>query len=167
MKNPVKFLVALVIAAFSNIALAQNAFDVISAHRLQRLDTGATQTSRLEGPTIIQFWASWCVSCRKTMETVVEAAKTGSFNFVTVSLDEDPAAARKYLERAGELSGKLVSATLVDTRQELATTLQIAAVPTVLAVGADGKILSRMSGHVSAKDLERIRRELDSSRHPG
>jgi thiol-disulfide isomerase/thioredoxin len=119
-----------------------------------------------KGPAIVQFWASWCVGCRPAMENALVKTENDfdgennihrpSIRFVTVSMDDDPMAARKYLERAGTLAPKLIDATIVDTAHKLAEKLQVKAVPTMLFVKSDGSIAGRIVGHGSQVEFDRL-----------
>lgn len=152
----------------SNVALAQGVLDSFTTNGVVRLDTGnAPAMPLVKGPAIVQFWASWCVGCRKNMETIIESTRDSHLQFFTVSLDEDPSAARKYLERAGSLASQISSRTLVDTQQQVATRLKILAVPTTIFIDADGKIVHRITGHASPKDIERMRQQLEPRPDPG
>lgn len=129
-----------------------------------QLGNKETEVKRKNGPAIVQFWASWCVGCRVGMEKTIQ--KTGaapgetsggpSPRFISVSMDEDPSAARKYLERSGEMATTLIEATVVDTSQKLAEKLQVKAVPTMLFVHADGSIAGRIVGHGSPAEFDRL-----------
>ena len=145
----------------SNIARAENAFDQFSRPGVVRLEPGNDQAKNqpvsLKGPAVVQFWASWCVGCRKNMEAVLEMVMGRPVNFVTVSLDENPEAARNYLQRSGAKAATLQAATLVDTKQQIAEALKISSVPTTLFIDRDGRITSRIVGHISAGDIRKIR----------
>lgn len=168
MKPFASFAIGFFITLFPGVARGQGIFDTIAAKGLTRLDTGAAATAQaLQGPAIIQFWASWCVGCRENMETILEATKDGSIKFMTISVDDDAASARKYLDRGGDLGARLAGVTLVDTKQEVATALKVMAVPTVMVVDASGRIVARIMGHISVKDFERIRRQLETPPVPG
>ena len=150
-----------VVLGSSNIARAENAFDQFSRHGVVRLEPGNNQANSqpvsLKGPAIVQFWASWCVGCRKNMEAALEMVMGSPVNFVTVSLDENPEAARNYIQRSGTKAAPLLAATLVDTKQQIAEALKISSVPTTLFIDRDGRITSRIVGHISAGDIRKIR----------
>ena len=152
-----------VVLGSSNIARAENAFDQFSRHGVVRLEPGNNQANSqpvsLKGPAIVQFWASWCVGCRKNMEAALEMVMGSPVNFVTVSLDENPEAARNYIQRSGTKAAPLLAATLVDTKQQIADSLKISSVPATLFIDRDGRITSRFVGHISAADIRKFRDE--------
>ena len=141
------------LTSISSAAFAESSFEAFTKPSVIRLDTAASNPISIKGPAVIQFWASWCVGCRKTMETVLETIKAGKVQFLTVSLDDDPALARKYLERAGPLAVSLQASTVVDTKQEIGAEFKISSVPTLLFIDAGGHIVARAVGHTSAEDI--------------
>ncbi len=144
------------LASISNTALAQNALEHFSQPGAVRLDQTAKNPVPLKGPALVQVWASWCVGCRKTMDMVFESNKKNEIPFFMISMDEDPAAAREYLQRVGASADHLMALTIVDTKQEIATALKISAVPTLLLIDRDGKIAARIIGHTTPADINSL-----------
>lgn len=144
------------LACASNTALAQNALEQFSQPGAVQLYQTGKNPIPIKGPVIVHFWASWCVGCRKNMDIVLESSKQQGLPFFMVSMDEDPAAARNYLQRAGASSDQLQSITLVDTKQEIATALKITAVPTLLLIDRDGKIAGRIVGHTTPAEIKSL-----------
>jgi len=155
-------ILVMALACASSAALAQNALEQFSQPGAVRLDQNAKNPVPPKGPALIQFWASWCVGCRKNMDMVLESNKEQGIPFVMVSLDEDPAAARNYLQRGGASSDQLQSLTLVDTKQEIATALKITTVPTLLFIDRDGKIAARIVGHTTPAEIKSMQRSIVS-----
>jgi len=149
-------ILVMALACASSAALAQNALEQFSQPGAVRLDQNGKNPLPPTGPALVQFWASWCVGCRKTMDMVLESNKEQGLPFFMVSMDEDPAAARNYLQRAGASSDPLQSITLVDTKQEIATALKITAVPTLLLIDRDGKIAARIVGHTTPAEIKSL-----------
>ncbi|NBQ54614.1 MAG: TlpA family protein disulfide reductase [Proteobacteria bacterium] len=158
----IRAVLVMALASVSGAALAQNALENFSQPGAVRLDQTGKNPVPPKGPAIVQFWASWCVGCRKTMDMVLESNKEQGLPFFMVSMDEDPAAARNYLQRAGASSDQLQSVTLVDTKQEIATALKITAVPTLLLIDRDGKIAGRIVGHTTPAEIKSLQRSVVS-----
>jgi thiol-disulfide isomerase/thioredoxin len=116
-------------------------------------------------PLIVQFWASWCVGCRSAMESSIKKLDTNDLKvgFINISLDEDPAAARNYLKPAGPLAERLTAAAFVDTRQKLAESLNIKAVPATLFINRDGSVAGQLLGHGSPVEFERLFRQISQA----
>jgi len=70
-------------------------------------------------PVLVDFWAAWCVPCRKMAPVLDQAAKDleGKIRIVKVNVDENPETTGKYsimnfptmiLFRDGKPAGKIV-----------------------------------------------------------
>jgi hypothetical protein len=60
------------------------------------------------------------------------------------------------LEKAGGLAPKLIQSTIVDTKQEIASGMNVVAVPTTLIVDAEGQVIQRVTGHLDAAILKTL-----------
>jgi cytochrome c biogenesis protein CcmG/thiol:disulfide interchange protein DsbE len=115
----------------------------------------ADSTVSLEGlagrPVVVNFWASWCLSCRDEAR-VLEAGwqRHGSdVAFVGVAVDDEAAAAQEFIRRYGKtyLLGP-------DRDGSVALDYGLYGVPETFFIGADGRILSKHVGPLTAADLE-------------
>lgn len=145
----------------SNKVLSAKVFSAFESVGLQPLEKNTVKPTAGRGKTIIQFWASWCVGCKANMETTMTTLKSskmaaGSANYVTVSLDENPIMATRYLEKAGPLTKELRSRTFVDTQQKMAESLGITSVPAMLLINADGSIAATRVGHIDAATIRKF-----------
>lgn len=56
--------------------------------RLQKIDGTWVDSEHLSGgPTVVNFWATWCAPCRREIPELNEFAKGTSTNVVGISLD--------------------------------------------------------------------------------
>jgi thiol-disulfide isomerase/thioredoxin len=97
---------------------------------------------------LVDFWATWCGPCRKEMLHVKELYEKHSargFTVVGVSLDKDQEALGAYLAE-NQIPWENLAG---DETQELAQTYGVRGIPTMMAVGKDGKILG-VSHNVSS-----------------
>jgi thiol-disulfide isomerase/thioredoxin len=97
-------------------------------------------------PTIITFWATWCMPCLREMPTVgrfkAQAEGTG-IQVLTVSEDKEGGApAKKFLAERGLSSLPL----LVDADGSLAKSLGVKGMPTTLIINAQGEEVARVEG---------------------
>jgi len=103
---------------------------------------------------LIQYWATWCEPCKNDLRLIKKAheafAKRG-FEVVSVSLDSDVDDLKGYLRSNPLPWTHLFEEGGLDS--PLSEQLGVAMVPTMLLVGADGKVIDRS---VLAQDLDKI-----------
>jgi cytochrome c biogenesis protein CcmG/thiol:disulfide interchange protein DsbE len=71
---------------------------------LTRLDNPATTISDADFKgkvTLLNVWATWCVSCRQEHETLVELAKTGQVDIYGLNYKDNREDAKRWLTRFG------------------------------------------------------------------
>jgi thioredoxin-like negative regulator of GroEL len=154
----------------SAYAAGARPLDRLPEFTLQGLGNADLARADLAGrPAVVQFWASWCTSCGSVGADVAAAlAETKAHvAYAAVSLDETVAAAAPGAAklRTVRVPGK---AYYFDRGRRLADALGDVAIPTVLVVAADGRIVSRLTGHLEAAQLGELRarlRELSGSSH--
>lgn len=67
---------------------------------LARLDGGAFDFAAVQGPCIVNFWATWCQPCRAEMPSLnrlYRDYRAKALNVVAISVDEDVHLVREYL----------------------------------------------------------------------
>jgi thiol-disulfide isomerase/thioredoxin len=100
---------------------------------------------------LLDFWATWCVTCKETAPIIAELRKDyhqKGFEVLAITMDEDLAAVRKYMaEKKPEFP------ILLDTKSAVTNRYKVKVVPTFMLV-KDGVILKRWSGKIKRKDLE-------------
>ena len=103
-------------------------------------------------PMVINFWATWCPPCVGEMP---ELQKFGERNqeveLYLVSIQESPTTIRNFLNHEG-----LNLTPVIDTTGEAARFYRVSAVPTTIVVNAQGIIIYRKTGPVTADELERV-----------
>ena len=105
-------------------------------------------------PSIVNFWASWCVGCR-TEHPILEALATDMTVYGVNHLDSHEDALR-WLAFYGDPFARNV----FDADGRLARQLDIEALPVTLVVGRDGEIHYRHSGPLDSATVETIIRPL-------
>ena len=133
------------------------------AFELPRAGGGPSlSVEQLRGKVVLlNFWATWCKPCEDEMPAMERLYRTlagNDFELIAVSVDEDEAAVKAFVNRLG-----LSFPILMDPSQEVASAYQTFRFPESLLVGRDGVVLER---YVGPKDwdadayLDRIQRLL-------
>jgi len=92
----------------------------------------------------VDFWASWCVPCRRSFPWMMELLskyQDQGLQIVTINLDRDRAAARKFLDDT-HASLPIV----YDPAGKLAKLYDLQVMPTSFVYGRDGTLRSRQEG---------------------
>lgn len=134
--------------------LAANAWSPASAARLPEMQVqdlnGQSQPVHDGRASVINLWATWCPPCRREMPVLVAGAQRyPQIRFMLVNQGEDQATVDAA---AGQWS---IPATLLalDPDSAVSTALGVRGFPTTLIIAADGRILARHTGEVSAASL--------------
>jgi thiol-disulfide isomerase/thioredoxin len=116
--------------------------------------TGGSSISR--GSVVyVDFWASWCVPCRLSFPWMTDLlGKYGEkgLQVVTINLDRDPAAARKFLDDT-QASLPVV----YDPAGKLAKLYDLQVMPTSFLYARDGTLKLRKEGF-DPKEIESMER---------
>jgi thiol-disulfide isomerase/thioredoxin len=92
----------------------------------------------------VDFWASWCVPCRKSfpwMQAMLDRYKARGLRVVTVNLDTKSPAARKFVREMNTTLPVVFDSTGVFARM-----YGLQAMPTSFLYGRDGKLRERSEG---------------------
>jgi cytochrome c biogenesis protein CcmG, thiol:disulfide interchange protein DsbE len=96
---------------------------------------------------IINFYASWCAPCRVEHPQLMQLSRDRRFVLLGVSYRDDPAKTAAYLDELGDPF--LQSA--IDRQGDVGVQFGLAGVPETFVIGADGTVLTRHQGEVTAK----------------
>ena len=124
---------------------------------LPSLDGTDVHLSDLQGqPVLVNFWASWCVSCRQEMPDLIkayESNKTSGLVVIGVNLREADERARSFLDNFGA-----TYPVVFDRRGQVARTWRIGGptegLPSSYFIDARGVIQKVVYGTLTAKDLQ-------------
>lgn len=94
---------------------------------------------------LVDFWASWCASCRQSMAELSQLSKSlnsKGFKIVGISLDKDPAAAKQFLKTYPSSFSHLS-----DPQGTSAVQFGLVKMPTSYLIGPDKKIIKVFAGY--------------------
>lgn len=125
---------------------------------LERLDgNGRIRLAELRGaPAVVNFWASWCVPCVKELPVLARAAADlgPRVGFLGVDVQDQVAKGRELAADSG-VRFPLAQ----DPRGEFYAAVGGVGMPTTLFVDAEGTVVYRHTGEVSAARLAELLRE--------
>ncbi len=104
--------------------------------------------------TLINFWATYCVPCRKEMKHLNRLSETyaaKNVQVIGISIDDSRTVGRvKSLVK----SQKLEYTILLDTEQKLYKNFNTSAMPFSILVSPDGKILWEHTGYLPGDEVQ-------------
>ena len=95
-------------------------------------------------PSLIHFWATWCMTCQVEHPTLIEDQRFKGMTFIGVLFKDDPVHASQWLRRMGNP----YQVVLLDHSGELAMDMGVYGTPETFLVDAQGRIVLRHTGLV-------------------
>ncbi|NDC42292.1 MAG: TlpA family protein disulfide reductase [Chitinophagia bacterium] len=150
-----KLLLLLAVAGFALGAQAQD----LPNTAIKDLSTGKkvafTDIVKKGRVTVISFWATWCIPCKKEIKNVAKALpawkKEADFDYVTVSIDETRS---EGVARTYGISQGWNFPMYIDLNSDLKRSLNFQSVPFTLIIGKDGKVAYRHIGYEEGGENE-------------
>jgi cytochrome c biogenesis protein CcmG/thiol:disulfide interchange protein DsbE len=121
---------------------------------LPDLDNGQTQSLRaltIGRPALVNVFASWCAPCAEEQAALAELSAGGA-RIIGVAYKDKPENSRSFLERYGDP----YAARLVDASGRAAVDLGVTGPPETYLVAANGLILAKHVGSLSADEGRRL-----------
>jgi cytochrome c biogenesis protein CcmG/thiol:disulfide interchange protein DsbE len=113
----------------------------------------ACRVAELRGRrVVINFWASWCVPCKKEAPLLSRAARTyaGKVVFLGVDIQDFKSDARRFLQRY-----KVGFVSVRDGSGSTYGSYGLTGIPETYYLDVRGRIVAHDAGQVDAADLER------------
>ena len=105
--------------------------------------------------TLISFWATWCVPCKKEIKNLTlklpEWKKDADFNYMTVSIDE---ARAEGLVRTYAISQGWNFPFYIDANSDLKRSLSFQNVPFTMILDKNGKVAFTHTGYEEGGEAE-------------
>ncbi len=105
--------------------------------------------------TVVSFWATWCVPCKKEIKNIREKLaawhKEADFNYMTVSIDETRA---EGLVRSYAKSQGWDFPYYIDPNSDLKRSLNFQSVPFTIIIDKTGKVAFMHSGYEEGGEEE-------------
>lgn len=147
------------LAALAAVSLVWSMFTIIQDRSGRPLPSVAALTdvqgvpvslASLDGPYVINVWASWCPPCRREMPMLVEtAAANPDVPIVLLNQGQTLAEVRDYLVEQRIDPGRV----FVDPSGRFATEMGAMALPTTFFVGSNGQVRQVHVGEISRAAL--------------
>jgi len=120
---------------------------------LPELGTGASIAIRetVQGPTLVNFYASWCVPCELEHPQLM-ALKAQGVRLVGVSYKDAPENSQAFLTRLGDP----FAVKLIDRAGLAGVEFGTTGVPESYLIGADGVIVAKHSGPLTPDSAEAL-----------
>jgi thiol-disulfide isomerase/thioredoxin len=110
---------------------------------------------------LVDFWASWCAPCQASFPDLAGIHRdfnTRGVTVVAIRVDKEPRAYAAFLKKHAP-----PFLTVRDARQEYVAAVGVAAMPTTLVVGRDGKIRAVFPGYHGEKTGTALRAALEAA----
>lgn len=104
-----------------------------------------TRDSLLGKPYLVNFWGSWCVTCRAEHPVVTELAKLNKVYIVGLNFRDEPEDATAWLRRWGDP----YDVTLVDYDARTSIDFGVYAAPETFLVDPNGQIVFKQLGELT------------------
>jgi thiol-disulfide isomerase/thioredoxin len=151
---------AISVLAATGVAQADSVRETLSTHKLAALDGTVTTLGAYRGDILVlNFWASWCVPCRRELPLFDQwnSAWTGrGARVIAISIDQDANKAKHFVDEM-----KLALPVMHDGPNGLARTLDIPSVPYTLLLDRDGNVLGEVKGSTES-EVAALQRKVES-----
>ena len=112
-----------------------------------------TLAEAIEGPTVVNFFASWCAPCIAEMpdfEAVFQQV-VGEIDFIGLAVQDRTADARRIVEETG-----ITYRWARDAAGDVASAAEVTQMPSTMFIDGDGKVVSVHSGALDADELREL-----------
>lgn len=134
-----------------------DAADAPSAERLPDVDIeplgggDAVSLADIDGPAVINLWATWCAPCRAEIPDFEEVhrSRRDEVRFIGINIGEDADRANEFIAEVGATYDQFR-----DPEGFVVTELRTSAMPVTIVLDADGGMTTRNLGPMDVDDLD-------------
>ncbi|HEY4129609.1 MAG TPA: TlpA disulfide reductase family protein [Gemmatimonadaceae bacterium] len=130
--------------------MAFRALDVgtaVPTYAAQTITGDTVRVGGVEPPTVLNVWATWCVSCQEEMaalDSLKHRFASQGVRVIAVSVDKtDIDRIRRFAE-----TNHLDMTVAHDPSASINQTFQVVGVPSTFVIGPDGKLIWRRTGNI-------------------
>lgn len=123
---------------------------VFSLPVLGQPDNVVESTDLVGEPFLVNFWASWCVTCRVEHPVIEELARSGAIRIVGMNFRDDPADAQAWLQRFGDPYDLIIS----DESGRTSIDFGVYAAPETFLIDESGTIVFKQLGALTPEVIE-------------
>jgi cytochrome c biogenesis protein CcmG, thiol:disulfide interchange protein DsbE len=158
-----RWLVSSLVLAVAAPAFAAQAGDRAADFTLKDMQGKTVKLSSLRGKVVVlDFWASWCVPCKKELPALDSLARRYAATkkdvvVVTVNIDKDRAKAQRFLASAKVVSLRCA----LDPDGGVASRYDLPAMPTSFVIDKNG-IVRHVHAGFTPGDEAKLAREIDA-----
>ena len=95
--------------------------------------------------TLVNVWASWCATCRKEHQMIMDIAKNESFQLIGINYKDQKKDGQKYLEIMGNPFDEII----FDPEGRIGMELGVYATPETFLINKDGLIVYKHIGEIT------------------
>jgi len=133
-----------------NVVSAAKAADAKAFEQVNSREALEQALAKHKGEVVyLDFWASWCVPCRKSfpwMNTIQAKYQSKGFSVISINLDANYDLAQKFL-----IENPASFTVIYDPKGQIAKHFAIQGMPSSMLIGRDGKIKQRHTGFFTKK----------------
>ena len=156
MKKLIPLLIFLVIGAFLFLSLNSNPNKLPSPlvgkklPAIEGVDFYSNENIKLNDLmggqlALINVWASWCVTCRKEHQVIMEIAKNNNLKLIGINYKDSRSDGEKYLEVMGNPFDEII----FDPQGKIGMELGVYATPETFLIDKDGFIIYKHIGEIT------------------
>jgi len=115
---------------------------------------------KINRPTIIEFWASWCEGCSEAMDTIQNKVikKSKRVHFYPISIDEELDPAVTYYNEKVKDKIKNLKGLYWDEDQVMTSQYQLDSLPKTILLDKKGKVIWEHVGGLKDSDIKKLQR---------